>query len=49
MAVQVGTDVVVFADSHHDGSITGADDAVTLVGKSLADISASNFIDGTTH
>jgi Ca2+-binding RTX toxin-like protein len=50
VAVQVGSDVVVFADNSSttvgtpDHSITAADDAVTLVGKSLADITFSNFI-----
>jgi len=43
VAVQVGTDVVVFADTNLDHSITTADDAVTLVGKTLADITFSNF------
>jgi Ca2+-binding RTX toxin-like protein len=41
VVVQVGFDVVVFADS--TGNNGGADDAVVLVGGSLADISAANI------
>ena len=37
VAVKVGADVIVFADSHHDNG--SADAAVVLVGRSLADIS----------
>ena len=44
IAVQVGTDVVVFADTNADHSITGVDDAVTLVGKTLNDIDFSNIV-----
>ena len=36
VAVKVGADVIVFADSHHDDGT--ADAAVVLVGRSLADI-----------
>ncbi|HEX2818140.1 MAG TPA: calcium-binding protein, partial [Phenylobacterium sp.] len=43
VAVQVGTDVIVFADTNASGTITTADDAVTLVGKTLADITFANF------
>ena len=41
VAVKVGADVIVFADSHHDNG--GADAAVVLVGKSLADIGAGDI------
>jgi hypothetical protein len=41
VAVQVGNDVVVFGDSH---GLNEADAAVVLVGKTLADIGASDFI-----
>ena len=44
VAVQVGGDVVVFADTNASGTITTADDAVTLVGKTLSDIDFSNVI-----
>jgi hypothetical protein len=44
VAVQVGGDVIVFADTSNDSHITTADDAVTLVGKTLADITASNIV-----
>ena len=44
VAVQVGTDVVVFADTTLDGHITNADDAVTLVGKTLNDIGSANIL-----
>ena len=37
VAVKVGADVIVFADAYHNNG--GADAAVVLVGKSLADIS----------
>ena len=45
-AVQVGADVVVFADSNADHAIDSTDDAIILTGKTLADIVAngSNFI-----
>ena len=43
-AVQVGADVVVFVDNNGDHTITGADDAILLTGRTLADISATNFI-----
>ena len=42
VAVAVGADVVVFADSHGDNGV--ADDAVTLTGRGLSDISASNVV-----
>src|SRR4051812_1953244 len=42
VAVQVGADVVVFADSA--GNNGTADDAITLVGKTLADIQGANII-----
>jgi Ca2+-binding RTX toxin-like protein len=42
VAVQVGNDVVVFADSA--GNNGTSDDAITLVGKTLADISGSNIL-----
>lgn len=42
VAVKVGADVIVFADSHHDNGT--ADSAVLLVGKSLADIGYSDII-----
>lgn len=45
VAVQVGADVFVFADSGLDNA--AADSAVRLVGRSLADISSSNFTDVT--
>jgi hypothetical protein len=41
VAVQVGNDVIVFGDSH---GLNEADAAVVLVGKTLADIGASDFI-----
>ena len=41
VAVQVGADVVVFADSGADN--IAADDAVVLKGRTLADISINNF------
>src|SRR5207253_3082995 len=40
--VQVGTDVVVFADSNNDNGT--ADDAVVLVGRSLNDIGPGNIV-----
>ena len=53
VAVQVGGDVVLFADTGHfvlgvataggDGHIDASDDAVVLVGKSLADIDFVNI------
>ena len=42
VAVQIGADVVVFADSGADNG--SADDAVALVGRTLADISTANFV-----
>ena len=42
VVVQVGADVVVFADV--DGGADDAEDAVVLVGRTLADISALNFL-----
>jgi hypothetical protein len=39
VAVQVGADVVVFFEPNSGGA-----QALTLVGRSLADIDASNFI-----
>ncbi|MDB5449807.1 MAG: hemolysin-type calcium-binding region protein, partial [Phenylobacterium sp.] len=49
VAVQVGSDVVVFSDSiaasGTNGTVNaGAEDAVVLVGRSLADIDFSNII-----
>jgi hypothetical protein len=44
IAIQVNSDVVVFADTNHDGAITTADDAVILTGRSLTDIAGSNLI-----
>jgi Ca2+-binding RTX toxin-like protein len=41
VSVQIGADLVVFADSAGDNG--GADDAVVLVGASLSDVSAENF------
>jgi Ca2+-binding RTX toxin-like protein len=41
VAVQVGNDVIVFADAH-DGN--EADAAVVLVGRTLADITASDIV-----
>jgi hypothetical protein len=42
VAVQVGADVVVFADSNNDNGT--ADSAVVLAGKTLNDISVANII-----
>jgi hypothetical protein len=42
VAVHVGVDVIVFADAA--GNDGGADLAVTLAGKGLADIASTNFI-----
>ena len=42
VAMQVGGDVIVFADSHGDHGV--AEDAVVLAGRTLADIDASNFV-----
>ena len=42
VAVQVASDVIVFADSRDNNG--DADDAVTLVGRSLADVSFSNIV-----
>lgn len=44
VALQVGSDVVVYIDSNASGTITTADDAIILTGKSLADITLANFI-----
>ena len=44
VALQVGTDVVVFADSTADGHITLADQAVVLIGRSLSDVHTGNII-----
>jgi Ca2+-binding RTX toxin-like protein len=41
VAMQVGGDVIVFADSHGDHGV--AEDAVILAGRTLADIDASNI------
>lgn len=46
VAVQVGSDVVVFAEDDNNAA-NGADEAVILVGRSLADIAAGNFVAGT--
>jgi Ca2+-binding RTX toxin-like protein len=43
VALQVGTDVVVFADVNGSGHLEAGDTAVVLVGRSLADIHASNI------
>ena len=42
VVVQVGTDVVVFADN--GGAANTVEDAVVLVGRTLADISASSVL-----
>ena len=42
VAVQVGADVIVFADSRNDDGV--ADDAVVLAGRTLADIDLSRPI-----
>jgi Ca2+-binding RTX toxin-like protein len=46
IAVQVGSDVIVFADTTAAGHISVGDDAIVLVGRSLTDIhtDGSNFI-----
>jgi hypothetical protein len=44
VVAQVGTDVVVFADTNPGGGLNPGDDAVVLVGRTLADISESNII-----
>ena len=36
--------MVVYIDSNASGTITTADDAIILTGKSLADITLANFI-----
>jgi hypothetical protein len=41
VAIQVGGDVLVFVDSAANNTVG---DAVVLVGKSLADIDAGNFV-----
>jgi len=43
VVVQVGADVVVFADTA-GANTSNPDDAVVLVGRTLADISAGNII-----
>ena len=43
-AVQVGSDVIIFADTSGPGHITSADDAIILTGRTLADVLASDFI-----
>lgn len=43
VAAQVGADVIVFADADGDPA-DGADTAVVLLGRSLADISLSDFV-----
>jgi Ca2+-binding RTX toxin-like protein len=43
-AAQVGNDVVVFADTNHNLGLDSGDDAVVLVGRSLADISENNIV-----
>ncbi|HEX4708874.1 hypothetical protein [Phenylobacterium sp.] len=42
VAMQVGADVIVFADSHGDHGV--ADDAVILAGRTLAEIDASHIV-----
>jgi Ca2+-binding RTX toxin-like protein len=42
VSMQVGGDVIVFADSHGNHGV--ADDAVILAGRTLADIDASNIV-----
>jgi hypothetical protein len=44
VAIQVGSDVVVFADSNNSGTLTAADNAVVLVGRTLTDIDSSNIV-----
>jgi hypothetical protein len=44
IAIQVGSDVVIFADTTGVGHITSADDAIILTGKSLTDVTGANFI-----
>ena len=44
VAVQVGSDVVVFVDEGGNHAVDGTDDAILLVGKTLADIALGNFI-----
>ena len=44
VAVQIGSDTVVFADTTTGGGITVADTAVVLVGKSLTDIDFTNVV-----
>ena len=43
VAVQVGSDVVVFADTDGTAGISGTDDAVTPIGKTLNDITFGNI------
>jgi len=42
--VQVGGDVVVFADTNSDHILTTADTTIVLVGRTLADIAFSNIL-----
>ena len=42
VAVQVGADVVLFVDTANNNGT--ADDAVVLVGRTLADISSANIV-----
>jgi len=44
VVAQVGTDVVVFADTTNGGGLTAGDDAVVLVGRSLTDIDTTSII-----
>ena len=44
IALKVGGDVVVYIDTDNNGSITAADDAIVLQGKSLSDVTGGNFI-----
>ena len=44
VAVSVGSDVIVFADSA--GNNGSADDAIVLSGRALSDVDASNFLPG---
>jgi hypothetical protein len=45
IAIQVGSDVVVFANTDGTaGHISATDDAIILSGRALTDISGTNFI-----
>jgi hypothetical protein len=44
VAVQVGADVVVFADTNGTAGLQAGDDAVVLVGRSLTDIDYTNIV-----